>query len=173
MLLIVIACTMTSFPSSLANATGWVGREGAGRRRSGFSASGSANGAGQLDGNVVRIRGPCGGGSVSDYIFKLVFIWITLTSAIVSLKHGKWPPSLGAILKVAFLTFFIVVTMAYGMQHGFNGLELGFFSPTLAGFLGVTPLLLFSFLGFESVNSAAGEMKNPAKDVPSRLPARP
>ena len=59
--------------------------------------------------------------------------------------------------------------MAYGLQHGFNRLELGFFSPTLAGFLGVTPLLLFSFLGFESGNSAAGEMKNPAKDVPSRM----
>ncbi len=82
------------------------------------------------------------------------------------MKHGKWLPSLGAILKVAFLTFFIIVTMVYGLQHGFNGLDLGFFSPTLAGFLGVTPLLLFSFLGFESGNSAAGEMKNPAKDVP-------
>jgi amino acid transporter len=30
----------------------------------------------------------------------------------------------------------------------------------------VTPLLLFSFLGFESGNSAAGEMKNPGRDVP-------
>ncbi|NJC23665.1 amino acid transporter [Arthrobacter pigmenti] len=105
-------------------------------------------------------------GSVGDYAFKLAFIWITVTSAIVSLKHGKWLPSLGAILKVLFLTFFILVTIVYGVQHGFNGLDLGFFSPTLAGFLGVTPLLLFSFLGFESGNSAAGEMKNPAKDVP-------
>ncbi|WP_115790187.1 APC family permease [Arthrobacter silvisoli] len=105
-------------------------------------------------------------GSVGDYLFKLAFIWITVSSAIISLKHGKWLPSLGAILKVVFLTFFIIVTLVYGLQHGFNGLDLGFFSPTLAGFLGVTPLLLFSFLGFESGNSAAGEMKNPAKDVP-------
>ncbi|WP_120523093.1 APC family permease [Arthrobacter celericrescens] len=105
-------------------------------------------------------------GGVGDYLFKLAFIWITVSSAIISLKHGKWLPSLGAILKVVFLTFFIVVTLVYGLQHGFNGLDLGFFSPTLAGFLGVTPLLLFSFLGFESGNSAAGEMKNPAKDVP-------
>ncbi|MFJ3958142.1 APC family permease [Arthrobacter sp. NPDC090010] len=105
-------------------------------------------------------------GSIGDYLFKIVFIWITVTSAVISLKHGKWLPSLGAILKVVFLTFFLVVTMIYGLQHGFNGLDLGFFTPTLAGFLGVTPLLLFSFLGFESGNSAAGEMKNPAKDVP-------
>lgn len=105
-------------------------------------------------------------GSAGDYLFKLLFIWLTVSSAIVSLKHGKWLPSLGAILKVAFLIFFIAVTLIYGVQHGFNGLDLGFFTPTLAGFLGVTPLLLFSFLGFESGNSAAGEMKNPAKDVP-------
>jgi amino acid transporter len=105
-------------------------------------------------------------GGVGDYMFKLLFIWITVTSAVISLKHGKWLPSLGAILKVVFLTFFIIVTLVYGLQHGFNGLDLGFFSPTLAGFLGVTPLLLFSFLGFESGNSAAGEMKDPARDVP-------
>lgn len=105
-------------------------------------------------------------GGFGDYAFKLIFIWITVTAAIISLKHGKWLPHLGAIFKLVFLTFFIIVTMVYGLQQGFNGLSLGFFSPTLAGFLGVTPLLLFSFLGFESGNSAAGEMKNPAKDVP-------
>lgn len=109
---------------------------------------------------------PVEAGSPVDYVFKIVFIWITVTSAVISLKHGKWLPSLGAILKVVFLTFFLGVTIVYGVQHGFNGLDLGFFTPTLAGFLGVTPLLLFSFLGFESGNSAAGEMKNPAKDVP-------
>lgn len=109
---------------------------------------------------------PITAGSAADYVFKLVFIWITVTSAIISLKHGKWLPSLGAILKVAFLVFFLGVTLVYGLQNGFNALSLGFFSPTVVGFLGVTPLLLFSFLGFESGNSAAGEMKNPARDVP-------
>ena len=105
-------------------------------------------------------------GSLGDYAFKLLFIWITVGSAVISLKHGKWLPSLGALVKIAFLLFFLVVTAAYGFQHGFNGLGLADFSPTVAGFLGVTPLLLFSFLGFESGNSAAGEMKNPARDVP-------
>ncbi|WP_164520461.1 APC family permease, partial [Specibacter cremeus] len=109
---------------------------------------------------------PIAAGSVTDYLFKLGFIWITVGSAVISLKRGKWLPSLGAILKVVFLAFFLVVTAIYGFQHGFNGLNLSSFSPTLAGFLGVTPLLLFSFLGFESGNSAAGEMKNPGRDVP-------
>ncbi|PYI65079.1 amino acid permease [Arthrobacter livingstonensis] len=109
---------------------------------------------------------PVAAGSVSDYVFKLAFIWITVGSAVISLKRGKWLPGLGAILKIAFLAFFLIVTSIYGFQHGFNRLSLSSFSPTMAGFLGVTPLLLFSFLGFESGNSAAGEMKNPGRDVP-------
>jgi len=109
---------------------------------------------------------PIESGSMWDYLFKLAFIWITVTSAIISLKHGKWLPSLGAILKVGFLVFFLAVTLIYGFINGFNGLSVKDFSPSVGGFLGLTPLLLFSFLGFESGNSAAGEMKNPAKDVP-------
>ncbi|MFT4233089.1 MAG: APC family permease [Leucobacter sp.] len=109
---------------------------------------------------------PIDHGSFWDYGFKLIFIWITVMSAIVSLKRGKWLPTLGALCKVLFLTFFIVVTAVYGIQNGFQGLTASYFAPTLTGFLGLTPLLLFSFLGFESGNSAAGEMKNPGRDVP-------
>ena len=105
-------------------------------------------------------------GSVTDYAFKLVFIWLTVLAAIISLRHGKWIPNVGAILKIAFLVIFLVTTAIYASQHGVAGLSVSDFSPTIAGLLGVTPLLLFSYLGFESGNSAAGEMKNPARDVP-------
>jgi amino acid transporter len=101
-----------------------------------------------------------------DYVFKIVFIWLTVTAAIVSLKRGKWIPTVGAIAKIAFLIIFLGVTVVYGFAHGFTHLSLSSFTPTVAGLLGVTPLLLFSFLGFESGNSAAGEMKNPGRDVP-------
>jgi amino acid transporter len=42
-------------------------------------------------------------GSVTDYLFKLVFIWLTVLAAIVSLRRGKWIPNVGAILKIVFL----------------------------------------------------------------------
>ncbi|MGB8407850.1 MAG: APC family permease [Mycobacterium sp.] len=105
-------------------------------------------------------------GSVTDYAFKLVFIWLTVLAAIISLRRGKWIPNLGAILKIAFLAVFMVTTAIYAVRHGVSGLSIGDFNPTLAGLLGATPLLLFCYLGFESGNSAAGEMKNPARDVP-------
>ena len=105
-------------------------------------------------------------GTFADYAFKLVFIWLTVLAAVISLRHGKWIPNLGAILKIVFLAIFLVTTAIYASQHGLAGLAASDFSPTVAGLLGVTPLLLFSYLGFESGNSAAGEMKNPARDVP-------
>lgn len=105
-------------------------------------------------------------GSAVDYVFKTVFIWITVLAAVISLRHGKWIPNAGAILKILFLVSFIVTAGIYAARNGFAGLTAGDFSPTLAGLLGVTPLLLFSYLGFESGNSAAEEMKKPARDVP-------
>ncbi|HEY2557830.1 MAG TPA: APC family permease [Diaminobutyricibacter sp.] len=109
---------------------------------------------------------PLKSGSPVDYLFKFVFIWLTVTAAIISLKRGKWIPTAGAIAKIVFLAFFLGVTIVYGFVHGFTHLTLSSFTPTVAGLLGATPLLLFSFLGFESSNSAAGEMKNPGRDVP-------
>jgi glutamate:GABA antiporter len=105
-------------------------------------------------------------GSVADYAFKLVFIWLTVLAAIISLRHGKWIPNVGAILKIVFLGVFLLTTGIYAARNGVAGLSASDFNPTVAGLLGVTPLLLFSYLGFESGNSAAGEMKNPARDVP-------
>lgn len=109
---------------------------------------------------------PLPAGSFADYGFKLVFIWLTVLAAILSLSRAKWIPSLGAILKLVFLAFFLVTTIVYAIMHGVSGLSPAGFMPTLKGFLGLTPLLLFAYLGFESTNSASGEMKNPAKDIP-------
>ncbi|WGW11035.1 APC family permease [Saxibacter everestensis] len=105
-------------------------------------------------------------GSVGDYVFKIIFIWITVFAAIISLSKGKWIPTMGAVLKVAFLGFFLITTVIYAFTHGVVDFKFADLSPTLAGLLGVTPLLLFSYLGFESTNSASGEMKNPKRDVP-------
>jgi glutamate:GABA antiporter len=105
-------------------------------------------------------------GSVGDYAFKLVFIWLTVLAAIVSLRYGKWLPTVGALLKVGLLVVFVGTTAVYALQHGIVDISLGDFSPTLSGLLAATPVLLFAYLGFESGNSAAAEMKNPARDVP-------
>jgi amino acid transporter len=108
-------------------------------------------------------------GSFGDYLFKIVFIWMTLLAAIVSLRKGKWLPTSGAILKVGLLAFFVLTTVLYAAQNGIVTISAGDFSPSLVGLFGSVPILLFAYLGFESSNSAAGEMQNPARDVPISL----
>ena len=64
---------------------------------------------------------------------------------------------------------FAVTVVIYGIENGFQGIDTGGLSPTAAGLLGIAPLLLFSFVGFEGQNGAAEEMKDPQKDVPSSI----
>ena len=59
-----------------------------------------------------------GTGTVGDYFFKLVFIWVSITVAIVSLRRGKWIPNVGAIVRVVVLGFFSITVLIYGIKHG-------------------------------------------------------
>ncbi len=107
-----------------------------------------------------------GHGSFGDYFFKLIFIWISIGVAIVSLRYGKWIPNLGAFLRIIVLGFFSVTVLIYGIKHGVAGFSASDLSPTRAVFLGLVPILLFNYVGFELQNGAAEEMNDPQHDVP-------
>src|SRR5699024_1598982 len=96
---------------------------------------------------------PIESGSVADYVFKLAFIWITVLAAVLSLSKAKWLPTLGGVLKLVFLGFFLVTTIIYASENGISGVGFGSFAPSWLGFLGLVPLLLFGYLGFEATNS--------------------
>jgi amino acid permease-like protein len=92
--------------------------------------------------NIHRI----GQGTVGDYAFKLIFIWISIIVAIVSLRRGKWIPNLGAIVRIGVLVFFSLTVVIYAIEHGVHGHSVGDFNPfQLAAFLGLVPLLLFNY----------------------------
>ncbi len=112
--------------------------------------------------NVFKI----GNGSFGDYVFKLIFIWISIGVAIVSLRYGKWIPNFGALLRLIVLGFFSITVIIYGAKHGVAGFSASQLSPSRAIFFGLVPLLLFNYVGFELQNGAAEEMENPQKDVP-------
>jgi amino acid transporter len=112
-----------------------------------------------------------GSRSVGDYLFKIAFIWISIGVAIVSLRYGKWIPNVGAIVRVSVLAFFSITVLIYAVKHGVNGPSFShpFAAPGTSAvvvFLGLVPLLLFNYVGFELQNGAAEEMIDPQKDVP-------
>lgn len=108
-------------------------------------------------------------GSFGDYLFKFIFIWVAIFISVISLRLGKILLNIGAIVKVGLLVFFVISVAIYASINGIQGYAAGDFSPTVQGFLEVTPVLLFAFVGFEAQNGAAEEMRNPKKDVPKSI----
>ena len=115
--------------------------------------------------NLTKIEA----GSFWDYAFKLVFIWVGILVAIISLRRGKWIPTIGAFVKIGLVAFICVSVAIYAIEHGVHGAAAGDFSPTLAGFLGAVPLLMFAMSGFECKTAAGEEMRNAQHDVPRAI----
>lgn len=103
--------------------------------------------------------------SVLDWTFKLVFVWGAIFLAVVSLKTGKIFVNIGAWAKVIVLVLLVGTTVIYGVQNGFQSINVGELAPSIGGFLAVAPLILFAYVGFEAPNAASEEMFDPAKDT--------
>jgi amino acid transporter len=100
------------------------------------------------------------------WLFQAAFIWAAIGVAVISLRRGKYVITAGALAKLGLVALFSGTTVAYAVEYGVQPLEAGFFTPTLAGFLAVAPILLFALSGFEAASGAAEEMRNPARDMP-------
>ncbi len=105
-------------------------------------------------------------GSLGDWLFKLVFVWTGILVAVISLKRGKWIPSIGAFVKVGVLVIVTITVIIYAIEHGVHGYGISGFSPTLAGFIGAAPILVFAISGFECGTAASEEMRNAQQDIP-------
>src|SRR5215471_17273537 len=108
-------------------------------------------------------------GSFGDYAFKAIFIWVSIGVAIIALRYGKWIPNFGAVVRFAVLGFFSITILIYAIKNGVHGYAAGEFSPSKAVFVGLVPLLIFNYVGFELQNGAAEEMQNPQRDVPKTV----
>ena len=104
-------------------------------------------------------------GSPAEWIFKLAFIWIAIGLAVISLKKGKKIINYAAFAKIGVLVIMVLTTAIYGIKHGFQPFDFGGLTPTIAGFMAVAPIILFSYVGFEAPNAASGEMFDPQKDT--------
>ena len=105
-------------------------------------------------------------GNRGQYVFAFCFIWVTITSAIVSFRYGKWVPTLGAWARMLVLSFFTLSVIVYAFQHGVHGFGGSAFAPSYTLFIALVPVLFFNYVGFELPNAAGEEMKDPQRDVP-------
>lgn len=108
---------------------------------------------------------PLPAGSIGDWVFKLAFVWVAILLAVVSLKTGKIFVNVGAWAKLAVLAMLIITTVIYGIKNGFQPLSFSDMTPTMEGFLGAAPVILFAYVGFEAPSAASEEIIDPAADT--------
>jgi amino acid transporter len=73
-------------------------------------------------------------------------------------------------VRVGLLGIFSLTVLIYAFEHGLHGYAASAFSPFhMAALLGLAPVLLFNYVGFELENGAAEEMKDPQRDVPATV----
>jgi amino acid transporter len=100
------------------------------------------------------------------YIAGLVFIWSGVLSVLLAFRVGKWVPTIGAIARIVLLGFFAISVVVYAIRNGVQPLSAKDFSPTYVGFVGLVPLLIFNYVGFELPCAASEEMTDAQRDVP-------
>ncbi len=105
-------------------------------------------------------------GGIWKYLAGAVFIWTGVLAVLLSFRVGKWVPTIGAFARIVLLGFFAVSVIVYAIQNGVQPLSAGEFSPTYAGFIGLVPLLIYNYVGFELPSTASEEMSNAKRDVP-------
>ncbi|NLU70653.1 APC family permease [Streptomyces sp. HNM0574] len=103
---------------------------------------------------------------VAKYVAGLGFIWLAALCVVQSVRVGKWVPIAGAVARIVLLGFFLVSVVLYAFRHGVHALPAGDFLPTYVGFVGLVPVLIFNYVGFELPSTAAEEVRNPRRDIP-------
>ena len=67
------------------------------------------------------------------------------------------------------IALFSATVGVYAVKHGVHGFAAGHLSPTGAGFAALVPVLLYNYLGFDVPAAAAGEMRDPQRDLPAGI----
>ena len=126
----------------------------------------------------IHLGGPkigfLGDTPIVDLLFKVAFIWVSIVVAIAALDRGKWIPTSArsAAPSCCFLLVHRADLRVQARHQRLRVQRLHSRATSVSGtliFLGVVPLLLFNYVGFELANGAAEEMVDPQKDVPKSV----
>jgi amino acid transporter len=101
--------------------------------------------------------------------FALAFVWIAVGAAVLPIRLGRFVPASGAVARVALVALFSGTVLVYAAVHGVHGIAAGELEPTRAGLAALVPVLLYNYLGFDVPSAAAGEMRDPQRDLPAAI----
>jgi glutamate:GABA antiporter len=101
----------------------------------------------------------------------VVLIWIALGINLCPLNVSKWIPNIGSVAQFIIVAGMIASAALFFLKNGrmANRITLADVMPNLNAAVVFIPMIIYNLQGCELVSSAAGEMKNPARDIPRAL----
>jgi amino acid transporter len=110
-------------------------------------------------------------GTTGEIVVGLIFTWVTVGTAIVAFRYGKWAPNIGTIIKIVVIAVFTILFIVFLVNHGrpAGSSTAADLKPSINGFLTVIGVLVFLWVGFELSSGASEEMHNPQRDVPRMI----
>jgi amino acid transporter len=106
-----------------------------------------------------------------EAVIVIAMVWAIVLVGILPLEWSKSVPNLSAALKVIVLVGLGVLGVAYAVKHGTaNSFGIGQWVPAWnTDSLSFLPIIIYSYMGFEHMSSAAGAIKDPKRDVPKMI----
>jgi len=106
-----------------------------------------------------------------EAVIVIAMVWAIVGVGILPLEWSKFVPNLSAALKVIVLVGLGALGVAYVIKNGAaNSFALSAWVPSWnTDSLSFLPIIIYSYMGFELMNSAGGAIKDPKRDVPKMI----
>ena len=106
----------------------------------------------------------------SAEILVVGLIWLVVIVGVLPVNWSKWVNNASAAAKVLVMAGIGIVGIAYAIKHGTaNSFALNQWKPSFGAEWGYLPIIIYSFMGFELMNSAGAAIKHPKRDVPKMI----
>ena len=112
-----------------------------------------------------------GMGLAGKVLLGVLMIWIIVGINICSLQSSKWVPNIGSVTQLVVVAGVIGAAVMTFLKTGrfANEISMATVLPDLKAEIAFIPMIIYNLFGCELVLGAAGEMKNPGRDVPRAL----
>jgi glutamate:GABA antiporter len=105
-----------------------------------------------------------------EEIIVIALIWLVVLIGILPMALSKWVNSASAAVKVAVLVMLGAMGIAFAVKNGVaNSFAPSEWVPSFGANWSFLPIIIYNFMGFELMSSAAGAVKNPRRDIPRML----
>ena len=103
-----------------------------------------------------------------EITISVVLIWIAVGINLCPLNASKWIPNIGSMAQFFIVIGMIVTAVLFFLKNGHfaNEISLRSIMPNLNAAIVYIPVILYNLQGCELISSAAGEMRDPERDVP-------